>query len=146
MNRAEYQAQREGARFQSLCREERNLPHHPDGSGSATCPVCQGAGEIEFNNTNPHGYGPDPQCDDCAPCPNPDCLDGYVKDGEADPILSLRSLRRESIARRPFAHARYSEARARTYRPALCQLRMIEAAIGCTVACDAAVAAWRKAA
>ena len=36
-----------------------------------TCPDCEGAGEHTLNATNPHGYGPDPQCDepvDCETC------------------------------------------------------------------------------
>lgn len=42
------------------------------------CPVCEGAGEITVNDTNPFGYGPDPQCDEEAPCPNPACDGGWI--------------------------------------------------------------------
>lgn len=42
------------------------------------CPTCGGAGEITVNDTNPHGYGPDPQCDEDAPCPERTCVDGWV--------------------------------------------------------------------
>ena len=38
------------------------------------------------------------------------------------------------------------QARERAMRPVLGQLRMIEAAIGCDLACRAAVSAWRRAA
>ena len=40
----------------------------------------------------------------------------------------------------------YATARERAMRPVLGQLRMIEAAIGCDLACRGAVAAWRRAA
>lgn len=42
------------------------------------CATCEGAGEVTVNDTNPHGYGPDPQCDEDVPCPVTDCIDGWV--------------------------------------------------------------------
>ena len=41
---------------------------------------------------------------------------------------------------------RYAMAKESAMRPVLGQLRMIEAAIGCDLACRAAVTAWRRAA
>lgn len=33
------------------------------------CPVCDGDGSITVNDTDPYGYGPDPQCDEVIDCP-----------------------------------------------------------------------------
>lgn len=51
---------------------------------------------------------------------------------------------RRRAQRKPAAAALYRAERARAMRQTLGQLRMIEAAIGCTVACEAAVIEWRK--
>ncbi|KRG69142.1 hypothetical protein [Pseudoxanthomonas dokdonensis] len=36
------------------------------------CPDCDGYGETVHNDTNPYGYGPDPQCDVEVECRNCD--------------------------------------------------------------------------
>lgn len=66
-----------------------------------------------------------------------------------DPLEDLRQWRGPGYPGLPASFGEYrtkayAEARERAMRPTLGQLRMIEAAIGCTVACDAAVAAWRN--
>lgn len=81
-------------------RAERGLPRHPDGSGWAMCPDCEGAGEITINETNPHGHGPDPQCDESVDCLR--CIGGEIADGHADPIASLAGLRRRYAFFRAF--------------------------------------------
>ena len=48
------------------------------------CPDCEGAGSVTVNSTNPCGYGPDPQCDEDAPCPNADCVDGFIESDDPD--------------------------------------------------------------
>lgn len=32
------------------------------------CQHCGGSGEVVLNNTNPYGYGPDPQYDEAVKC------------------------------------------------------------------------------
>ena len=57
-----------------------------------TCPDCDGAGSHTHNDTNPHGYGPDPQCDyevECATCGG----DGELEDGHIDPLRKMRRYR-----------------------------------------------------
>ena len=51
--------------------------------------------------------------------------------------------RRDFERKHTFA-PRYAMARQTAMRPVLGQLRMIEAAIGCDLACRAAVSAWRR--
>ena len=53
--------------------------------------------------------------------------------------------RRDFERKHAFA-PQYATARERAMRPVLGQLRMIEAAIGCDLACRGAVQAWRRAA
>ena len=53
---------------------------------------------------------------------------------------------RQASERRLEFAPRYAVARDRAMRPVLGQLRMIEAAIGCDLACRGAVTAWRRAA
>ena len=53
--------------------------------------------------------------------------------------------RRAFVRKHTFA-PRYAMAKESAMRPVLGQLRMIEAAIGCDLACRAAVSAWRRAA
>ena len=65
-----------------------------------------------------------------------DCL----MQSAADFNASLRA-----FVRRHEFDPQYATARERAMRPVLGQLRMIEAAIGCDLACRGAVAAWRQA-
>jgi len=74
------------------------------------CETCDGFGSLTVNNTNPFGYGPDPQCDEDCQCP--DCLG----DGEVvvwtDPLVLLDRSRHVSWA------PAYRRARARAMQPA----------------------------
>lgn len=102
------------------------------------CAACDGAGETTHNDTNPHGYGPDPQCEYEITC---DACDGTgtVVVWE-DPLLRLAINRR---MRRLGPHW-YAKARARALSGhPLAQLRMVESAIRCDVACREALQAWR---
>lgn len=63
------------------------------------CRECDGTGEITMNNTNPHGYGRDPQCDEyfqCQECGG--C--GVVCMVPADPIMELAKWRRMHLRSR----------------------------------------------
>jgi len=62
------------------------------------CPECEGAGEITVNTTNPHGYGPDPQCDEQVPCPRADCNSGWITWAPVD-ALSIMAKRRNAYLR-----------------------------------------------
>lgn len=42
----------------------------PAPRAAAPCPTCDGDGEVDRNDSNPHGYGPDPQLDYTAQCPD----------------------------------------------------------------------------
>ena len=53
---------------------------------------------------------------------------------------------RRAFERKHTFAPRYAMAKESAMRPVLGQLRMIEAAIGCDLACRAAVSAWRRAA
>lgn len=80
------------------------------------CRECEGTGEITVNNTNPHGYGRDPQCDEYFPCQ--ECGGtGRVRMVPIDPITQIaaarRSFRRYGV---DFA-ARYGALRAQVYSP-----------------------------
>lgn len=115
--RIRYETARMVERAGRETREERGLPHHPDGTGYATCPDCQGAGEHIVNDTDPHGYGPDPQRDEEVECPR--CRgEGEIEDGHADPILLLRRYRRERLTRRPLASYFYGAVLQRVITPA----------------------------
>lgn len=50
-----------------FARQERGLPQHPAWDW-VHCDACDGGGEVVLNDTNPHGYGPDPQCDEPVTC------------------------------------------------------------------------------
>lgn len=102
------------------------------------CPSCEGAGEHIVNDTNPYGFGPDPQCDEPVECER--CGgEGSILIWE-DPLVLLADTRRY---RGPW----YAKARAKALSGhPLAQLRMIESAIRCDVACRDAVRAWRDAA
>ena len=62
------------------------------------CLDCHGAGETIHNDTNPYGYGPDPQCDypvTCVACDG----DGWLRMTPVDPITQLAYWRRASRRR-----------------------------------------------
>lgn len=111
-----YATARREARDAMDPREYRGLPAHPDGSGWATCPDCDGIGAHTHNDTNPYGYGPDPQCDydvDCDRCSGT----GQLCDGRGpDPLIELRNARsyRRLLDSDRFA---YTAARLRSMSP-----------------------------
>lgn len=108
-----------------------------------TCSVCEGAGELVVNDTNPHGYGPDPQCDEFAPCTNPDCEDGSVVVW-TDPLLVLKQERRY----RRYGGAPYQRVRLRAMRSCsgLAQADMLAMAQRCVNTIERGVALLRRAA
>lgn len=83
---------------------------HPDITRTAVtrrCEACEGGGVLVVNDTNPHGYGPDPQRDeevDCAACGGSGELTEWL-----DPLLVLRSARRRRrigfVGRMEYANA-----------------------------------------
>jgi hypothetical protein len=77
------------------------------------CPTCEGAGEVVVNDTNPFGYGPDPQCDEDVPCPHDGCVRGWIRWRDVDPLVMLQAWRERT--REPGASAwawpQYAKAR-----------------------------------
>lgn len=135
MSRAVYHAARRAARDRMESREERNLPAHPE-NGWIHCPQCEGEGAI-----NQEWVAEDHETSE--ECPT--CLgDGEVLDGHVDVLVQLRKVRARYVRRQPAPYG-WMRKRALSGSP-LAQLRMIEAAIGCDVACRDAVQAWRGAA
>lgn len=112
--RADYRRARKHVRNHLTMRVDRDLPPHPAGSGWAQCPACDGAGEHIVNNTNPHGYGPDPQHDEPVECGA--CLGtGEVPDGRGpDPLAVMRTMR---------YNARILRSYRRKYRAAVAALK-----------------------
>lgn len=80
------------------------------------CPTCEGTGSVTCNDTNPHGYGPDPQCDYDVTCPQAGCNDGWICWADADPLNLLKQVRQH--ARSSFGARRYEELRQRVMKPA----------------------------
>lgn len=119
MTRAEYLDQRRAIRDAAATRAERGLPKHPDGSGLARCPRCGNEG--------------------CSLC------DGstYISDGYRDPLLRLRYARQPWVRRRD--PCQYENLR-RVCAASRHVLRLIEAAVGCEIAANRALAARRRAA
>jgi len=130
MTRYEYQERRLAARM-SLRRTDHGLPHHPDGSGLATCPRCYGTGAIDRDHWQPE------LCTSatCSLC----CGSGYIADGYRDPLLRLRYARQRR-RRDPGAYAWLRQI-AMTPR---WQLKLIEAAVGCELSARQAVRAWQE--
>lgn len=83
---------------------------------SRPCAACQGDGSIRVNDTNPYGYGPDPQWDEDVEC---DACDGT---GEVivwlDPLLRMGKARRWARVV-PAGAMRYGTARAEAVSPVL---------------------------
>lgn len=131
--RAWYETTRRKAREQAGPREDRGLPHHPDGSGLAPCAYCNGQGIVERHHWNP-------QLDKSWPCPECGGM-GDIPDGWRDPLLRLRYYRQRRIRRRN--PAGYQHMR-RVCATPVWQLRLIESAVGCELAARRAVAAWRE--
>lgn len=99
MTRSQHLADRAWTRQHRADRGAQGLPHHPDGSGWATCPECKGAGEQMLNASSID----DPQCQYPVPCFY--CWgEGSVADGHEDPLLAMRRHRtrmRQSWRRSP---------------------------------------------
>lgn len=78
------------------------------------CRHCAGTGSVTVNNTNPFGYGPDPQCDEdvsCGECSG----DGWIRTAPVDPIALLRQARQH--ARASWGAMRYGEIRQTVVSP-----------------------------
>lgn len=130
--RAWYETTRRKSREQAGPREDRGLPHHPDGSGLADCPNCKGSGLVDV----PHWH-PDEReawCDDCTGS-------GIIADGYRDPLLRLRHYRQRRM--RQHNPVVYQYLRKLAMVPCW-QLRLIESAVGCELAARDAVQAWRS--
>lgn len=112
MSRYAYAAQRRAERDARETREARGLPHHPDGTGWATCIACQGSGSHEFNLSPDN----DPQCDDFETCATCDGT-GYVPDGRGPDLLMQLQARRLSYRWSFLTDFAYRSARRRAMCP-----------------------------
>jgi len=99
VNRAQYLADRAWTRQHRADRGAQGLPHHPDGSGWATCPECGGDGSFVRNDS---AIG-DPQQEydvHCHLCAG----EGEIPDGHEDLLHAMRRHRmqmRQSWRRTP---------------------------------------------
>jgi len=130
MNRASWNAQRRRVRDSYPSRDDRGLHHHPDGSGLAICPRCNGNGCIDIDHWQP-------ELVDSVLCGRCDGS-GFIDDGYRDPLLRLLYARPRR-SRDPLAYAWLRQI-AMTPR---WQLRLIDAAVGAEIAALRAVQAWR---
>ena len=133
MNRADYLDQRRADRECADSRAERGLPHHPDGSGLALCPRCNGNGEQD----NGHWHPEMASADICTLCDG----SGYITDGYRDPLLRLRYARQSHVRRR--------DPRQYMHLLKLCTypcwpLRLIEACVALQITTQRSVQAWRN--
>lgn len=130
LSRSAYAAQRRAERDARDMRTERGLPHHPDASGWAVCPACEGDGSHDRNDSPLN----DPQCGYTVRCGT--CYgDGYVRDGRApDLLLALRDARAAALrGREAFV---YESLRRRAMCPVsgLAQADMLAMATRCVTA------------
>lgn len=117
VNRAAYEADRAWTRRNRATREDQGLPHHPDGTGWATCPDCGGDGIAETVNDSAIGdpaFERDVGCERCY-------REGMVPDGHEDPFWAMRRNRtrmRQSWRLSPgFASTLYRLDRATAMKP-----------------------------
>lgn len=124
------------------------LPHHP-ANDMIDCPDCDGSGENILNNTTPHGFGPDPQCDypvTCARCYGY----GSIEDGWIDPLVQLRRqrwlLKFRASAKAADYRFHYTLFRLRAVMPCagLSAMEMRARAALCANEAERALAAWRR--
>ena len=147
MGKTEYRTKRRRARDKNPSREERGLSHHPDGSGTHVCPDCEGAGETIHNDTNPHGFGSDPQCDEPVRCNT--CMgSGEIADGVREVLSELHAARYRLRLRLKGARFSYESARRRAFMPVsgLAMAEMLAKATRCATETERGVAAMRVAA
>lgn len=135
---------------ESVDRVASGLPHHPT-NDLIDCPDCDGAGEHARNDTNPHGYGPDPQCDYTVPCARCNGT-GRVEDGVIDLLVQLRRkrwwLKFPASPRASEYRYHYNSVRRRAVMPCsgLSAMEMRARAALCVNEAERAAAAWRRAA
>lgn len=132
--RAWYETTRRKSREQEGPRVERGLPHHPDGSGLASCPHCSGNGVIDIAHWQPE------LCTStaCSLCDG----SGLIADGYRDPLLRLRYARQGwRRMRRPEDYKWLRKIAFSSRHP----LRLIDAAVGAELAARQAVKAWSAA-
>jgi hypothetical protein len=79
------------------------------------CRTCDGAGEVMVNASALD----DPQCEEPAACPEPDCIRGWVRFAPVDPLDMVAYARRvyRRGHRAPTLGRQYREARIRAFRP-----------------------------
>lgn len=86
------------------------------------CPDCQGAGEVFVRNPL-YGTSNCPDEGDDEPCPNKDCVDGWIRFAPVDPLLMLAHYRRQRAYR---AAGLYAKQRAAVMKPVrLPKLRLV---------------------
>lgn len=143
INRTGYHGLREYLRNAAESRNSLRTGAHPTNT-LRDCPDCEGAGETVVNNTNPHGFGPDPQCDEsltCTACAG----SGRWIDGVVDPLVIMGQYRRQI---RYGAKASYSYWRRQAMRKTagMAAMRMRAMAQLCVNESQRALAAWEVAA
>ena len=131
--RIRYETTRRKAREQAGKRTDRGLPHHPDGSGFASCPRCECTGVIDHGHWHPEMW----TSSTCSLC----CGSGFLDDGYRDPLLRLRDARkRRNRLRDPEA---YRWLRLICAAPSW-DRRLRQTAVLCEVEARRAVVAWRE--
>lgn len=134
MTRPQWVALTRGERDAYGMRESHRLPHHPDGTGYADCPDCDGLG-LYCPASDPSGESDVP----CATCRG----DGRIPDGWRDPLVVMRATRKWRDM--PASGRDYTRARSKALRPSIgmAALRMVESAIGCDLGMRELLTDWR---
>ena len=122
---------------QIATRESQGLPHHPSGTGWATCSVCDGHGDVCMD-----GDRTGERALPCTACSG----HGFVPDGEPDPLIEMHDARLWRDM--PWSGRQYAVHRCIAMRPSigLLQLAMVERAIRCDVTMRDLVTTARRAA
>lgn len=128
------------------------------------CPDCDGWGRTGGERLDVDDYAPDYTCLTCdetgviqSEAGRDDLHPWHGEEGRMacrnrykgqDSLVTLAYFRPIYAKQRRAGHklefTEYGAVFKRAMRPVLGQLRMVEAAVGCTVACEAAIAAWRE--